>query len=212
MKRHSRHGADAASVLTVTEPAPQYRTKTEVVSSEDEPLILVDGDDRAIGFLDKSACHDGDGVLHRAFSLFVFNAHGQLLVQRRASNKRLWPGYWSNSCCSHPRRNEDMALAVARRLQQELSLQLQLEFLYKFEYHARFGDVGSEHELCWVYAGRSDAAPVVNTTEIDAWRWLDAATLDRQLADPATPFTPWFKLEWQRIKHAYPHYLQVAAR
>ena len=78
----------------------------KVVSSESEELILVDADDNPLGTLSKAACHDGDGVLHRAFSLFVFNEAGELLLQRRSAEKRLWPMYWSNSCCSHPRAGE----------------------------------------------------------------------------------------------------------
>jgi len=94
---------------------PAARTKHEVVSSDAERLIRVNSDDEPIGFLDKSACHDGAGLLHRAFSLFVQNGSGELLLQRRHASKRLWPGYWSNTCCSHPRAGEDMDEAVARR-------------------------------------------------------------------------------------------------
>jgi len=178
---------------------PEPLTKTDVVSSEDEPLILVDAEDRPVGELSKSACHDGGGVLHRAFSLFIFDPQGRLLLQRRAPGKRLWPGYWSNSCCSHPRVGEDMPLAIERRLNEELGLKVPLEYLYKFEYTATFEDLGTEHELCWVYVGRTDAEPVINTTEIMAWRWIDAADLDRELAEQPDAFTPWLKLEWQRL-------------
>ncbi|MFW6093307.1 MAG: isopentenyl-diphosphate Delta-isomerase, partial [Pseudomonadota bacterium] len=128
-------------------------TKTETVSSENEPLILVNSDDVEVGQLDKAACHDGSGVLHRAFSLFIFNPAGELLMQRRAPGKRLWPAFWSNSCCSHPRAGEAMDEAVARRLREELSLQAALRFVYKFEYVAHYQDLGTEHELCWVYVG-----------------------------------------------------------
>ena len=100
----------------------------EVVSSEREELILVDDQDREIGFQSKADCHDRDGLLHRAFSLFVFNREGEVLLQRRAANKRLWPLYWSNSCCSHPRRGEEMEEAVHRRLYQELRIRSELEF------------------------------------------------------------------------------------
>lgn len=175
-------------------------TRSQIVSSELEPLILVDSDDRPVGQLDKAACHDGDGVLHRAFSLFVFDGAGRLLMQQRASGKRLWPGYWSNSCCSHPRAGETMTAAVARRLEQELGLTATLHYVYKFEYTARYRDQGTEHELCWVYVGRSDRQPVVNSTEIDDWRWIAPADLDAELASHDERFTPWFKLEWQRLK------------
>lgn len=175
-------------------------TKSDIVSSEREPLILVDGDDREIGHLDKSACHDGSGVLHRAFSLFVFNPSRQLLIQQRAADKRLWPSYWSNSCCSHPRAGEDMATAVARRLQQELGLAADLRYVYKFEYEARYGKVGTEHELCWVYVGRTSDQPVINTTEISSWRWVAPLELTDQLVRRGEQFTPWFKMEWSRLR------------
>jgi isopentenyl-diphosphate delta-isomerase len=79
------------------------------VSSESEELILVDRDDNEIGYISKADAHDGAGVLHRAFSLFLFNDAGELLLQQRAHEKRLWGGYWSNSCCSHPRRGESLS-------------------------------------------------------------------------------------------------------
>jgi isopentenyl-diphosphate delta-isomerase len=181
----------------------QALARSEDVSSERESLILVDSDDRETGFLEKSACHDGPGVLHRAFSLFVFNRKGQLLIHRRAASKRLWPDYWSNSCCSHPRRNEQMADAVKRRLEQELGLQVALNFLYKFEYQADYQGIGTEHELCWVYAGRSDAEPVINSTEIRDWRWIDPAELGQALIQENNRFTPWFRMEWERIERDF---------
>lgn len=177
----------------------QALTRSDIVSSEREPLILVDSDDRELGALDKSACHDGGGVLHRAFSLFVFNARRELLIQRRAAGKRLWPSYWSNSCCSHPRAGEAMSQAIHRRLQQELGLAATLRFVYKFEYEARYADLGTEHELCWVYVGRSASEPVINTTEISAWRWIAPAELSEELAARGHTYTPWLKLEWARL-------------
>ena len=118
-----------------------------VVSDENEELILVDENDNEIGFLSKSSCHDGDGVLHRAFSIFIFNSSGELLVHRRSGEKRLWPDYWSNSCCSHPRRGESMNDAVNRRLFEELGMRSELHFLYKFGYYAPYDGIGSEREM-----------------------------------------------------------------
>ena len=122
-----------------------------IVSSEDEELILVDRDDNEIGHLSKALCHDRGGVLHRAFSLFLFNDSGELLLQKRGESKRLWPGFWSNSCCSHPRRGESMQTATLRRLSDELNIETSLEHVYQFCYTADFGDAGSENELCHVY-------------------------------------------------------------
>ncbi|MEZ5551848.1 MAG: isopentenyl-diphosphate Delta-isomerase [Pseudomonadales bacterium] len=188
-------------------PHNQSQTKDEIVSSEAEPLILVDSNDQETGFLDKSACHDGAGILHRAFSLFIFNPAGELLLQQRAAEKRLWPGYWSNSCCSHPRRGETMDLAVRRRLQQELGMAADLQFTYKFEYQARFADLGAEHELCWVYVGRSDQEPVINVTEISDWRWVDPARLSSAIAADPDSYTPWLIMEWERLNREFPERL-----
>ncbi|MGI9310845.1 MAG: isopentenyl-diphosphate delta-isomerase, partial [bacterium] len=103
-----------------------------------EVLIRVDSRDRAIGTADRADCHRGDGLLHRAFSIFVFNAAGEMLLQRRGARKLLWPGHWSNACCSHPRVGEDAAAAARQRLRQELGVEADLEFLYKFAYQARY--------------------------------------------------------------------------
>ena len=177
---------------------------SEVVSFETEELILVDDTDTEIGFASKAHCHDGNGLLHRAFSILVFNNQGQLLLQQRHKQKRLWGGYWSNSCCSHPRRGESMSEATERRLHEELGLGASLHYLYKFIYSAPFGDVGSERELCHVYAGISDESPNANDNEVQAWRYIDAASLDCELREKPDAFTPWFKQEWLEIKSTYP--------
>jgi len=167
----------------------------------DDFLILVDGNDREIGHAPKRRCHEGDGLLHRAFSVFLFDAQGRMLIQRRARQKPLWPGYWSNACCSHPRRGEDIAAAAQRRLGEELGLdRVPLTWLFRFEYAARYGEAGSERELCHVFFGRVDQPVEPNPEEIDGWRWRDVATLEREMADQPERFTPWFKLEWARIR------------
>jgi isopentenyl-diphosphate Delta-isomerase len=178
-------------------------TQHRVVSDDAELLILVDSNDEPIGTLDKAACHDGAGVLHRAFSLFVFNAAGELLLQRRHASKRLWPGYWSNSCCSHPRAHESMTEAVARRAEEELGIRAETRYVYKFEYAASFGDAGGEHELCWVYLGFSADRPSVNATEVQDWRWIGIDALDRELHERPDGYTPWLQLEWQQLRREY---------
>jgi isopentenyl-diphosphate delta-isomerase len=177
--------------------------KHEVVSSEDEELILVDDSDHVVGHLSKGACHDGAGVLHRAFSIFVFNRDGELLLQRRSSDKRLWPLFWSNSCCSHPRRGETMDQAVQRRLQQELGMASELEYLFTFRYQASYEDLGSEHEICWVYIGLSEDEPRPNPNEVAEHRWIKPVRLDDELEADPTRFTPWFQMEWPRVREAY---------
>jgi isopentenyl-diphosphate delta-isomerase len=181
--RDSRDGASAAAA-----------------AADSELLILVDEDDREVGYLNKIACHQGAGVLHRAFSLLIFNNKGELLLQQRAASKRLWPLYWSNTCCSHPRRFETMEVAIHRRLFEELGLHCPLQFLFRFRYQAQFDAAAAEQELCSVYAGRYNGPVRINPEEILAWRWISPEALQAELAKTgAEKFTPWFRLEWERI-------------
>jgi isopentenyl-diphosphate Delta-isomerase len=171
------------------------------IAPESEALILVDEADREVGHLDKVQCHQGQGVLHRAFSLLIFNGVGELLLQQRAASKRLWPLYWSNSCCSHPRRAETMEAAIDRRLHEELGLRCALHFLFKFQYQAQFDAAGAEQELCSVFIGRAAGPVRINRNEIHAFRWISPEDLQAELDDSgATRFTPWFVIEWERIR------------
>lgn len=170
------------------------------ISTDSESLILVDETDREVGHLSKALCHDGRGVLHRAFSLLIFNDSGELLLQQRSAAKRLWPLYWSGSCCSHPRREETLHTAIHRRLHQELGIRCDLTFLFKFQYQAQYGAAGAEHELCSVYIGSHDGPLHVDASEIAGWRWVAPAALQQEMAGPeASRFTPWFIMEWTRI-------------
>lgn len=178
-------------------PAPSVSE----MSADSDMLILVDGADREIGHLSKVSCHEGQGVLHRAFSLLVFNGRGELLIQRRARSKRLWPLHWSNSCCSHPRRAESLETATRRRLGEELGVSCPLTFLYKFRYQAQFDTTGAENEMCSVYVGRCMDEIRVNRDEIAEWRWIGPEALTAEMTGAAAEtFTPWFRLEWERIE------------
>lgn len=178
--------------------------QNEVVSSDAEHLILVDMDDKELGSNTKEICHDGDGILHRAFSLFVFNDRGELLLQQRSEQKRLWPLFWSNSCCSHPRLGETMSEATQRRIHQELGVSSNdLQYLYKFHYHAQFGNLGSEHELCSVFIGSTTDEVVANINEVSDWRFINASQLQEEVNESPESFTPWFKMEWQHLIQNY---------
>jgi isopentenyl-diphosphate delta-isomerase len=178
-----------------------------IVSSESEELILVDREDNEIGFLSKGECHDGAGVLHRAFSLFLFNDAGEVLLQQRSSHKRLWPDYWSNSCCSHPRRGESMQIATQRRLRDELNFATSLEHVYHFCYTADFGAAGAENELCHVYLGRAPENVQPNVSEIGSVKFVTATDFETELARFPERFTPWCKQEWSELRSRYPDQL-----
>lgn len=179
------------------------------VSFDDEPLICVDAADAIVGHNSKAICHDGDGILHRALSVFLFDGRGRVLLQQRSANKRLWPLWWANSCCSHPRKGEATAPAAARRLREELGVSAPLTFTHRFEYQARFADVGSEHELCHVFVAKSDAPIHAHQDEIAATAWWQPDALDTALREATAPFTPWLRLEWAALRRA--HWPHVAA-
>jgi isopentenyl-diphosphate delta-isomerase len=114
--------------------------------------------------------------------------------------KRLWPLYWSNSCCSHPRSDETLPAATQRRLYEELGINCALQFLFKFQYQAQFDATGAENELCSVFIGRCTDPIRINAAEIHAWRWVSPEALLAEMAgDGAEKFTPWFMIEWSRI-------------
>jgi isopentenyl-diphosphate delta-isomerase len=167
----------------------------------------VDDDDRDIGFCSKAECHEGAGLLHRAFSVFVFNSDGQILIQQRSAQKPLWPLFWSNSCCSHPRQSETVEDAAHRRVLEELNLRCELQFLYKFKYHASYLDLGSEREFCRVFAGYTnkpgDSGVMAHPEEIADWRFVEPDTLSGEIETDSDRFSPWLKLEWQRIENDF---------
>lgn len=170
------------------------------VSFHDEPLILVDEQDNIRGHLDKAACHEGEGILHRAFSIFLFDENGRLLLQQRSADKPLWGGYWSNTVCSHPRKGESYETATKRRLADELGIQADLVYLFRFQYQATFRDVGSENEVCSVFIGRFNGPLNANETEVSAVRWMDPDELDEWIRMEPDELTPWFRMEWERIR------------
>ncbi len=184
----------------MTDAEPGVRVSGTEAAADADALILVDEADREVGHMSKARCHEGRGTLHRAFSLLLFNQDGDLLLQQRAASKRLWPLYWSNSVCSHPRRAESMEAATRRRLQEELGVRCPLQFLYKFQYQAQFDAAGAEHELCSVFIGRCTDSVRPDRHEILDWRWVAPEALQAELAGSgADRFTPWFRLEWARV-------------
>jgi isopentenyl-diphosphate delta-isomerase len=188
-------------------PQQSYRTldrvRAETVSFDDEHLILVDRSDRVTGYDSKVNAHAGSGLLHRAFSIFLFDGPDWVLLQQRSINKPLWPSYWANSCCSHPRRGESCDEAVHRRMEEELGASTALTRLYRFEYQAHYLDRGAEHELCTVYAGRysRDRMLNTNTEEIQTWGWFTRTQVNAWIAAQPADFAPWFLLEWKHIQH-----------
>lgn len=174
----------------------------------EELLILVNEHDQILGYDSKETCHVGEGKLHRAFSLFLFNDRGQLLLQKRSAQKALWPLFWSNSVCSHPRQGEGYEEAILRRVKEELGFETSLQYLFKFPYQAAFKSVGSENELCSVYIGKINGQTIqADPDEIAEWKYIDIEELNNDLVHHSEQYTPWFKIEWARIQKRY--YLEI---
>jgi isopentenyl-diphosphate delta-isomerase len=174
--------------------------RPEAIKTADDTLILVDENDNEIGACEKTDCHLGQGKLHRAFSVFLFDPEGRVLIQQRHPDKMLWGGYWANSCCSHPRLGETTEIAAHRRIMEELGVTCELTYLYKFVYHAEFGEAGSEYENCWVFAGHFDGSLNINAAEISATRFISPAELTAEIETNNNNYSPWLKLEWERIR------------
>lgn len=173
---------------------------SQVVSFDDELLIVVNEANEVLDYRSKADCHADEGILHRAFSVFIFDGVGRLLLQQRSATKDLWPLYWSNSCCSHPRKGEVEMDAAGRRLREELDIAAKLQSLFTFQYHARFQDRGSEREVCEVFLGHSSDPVHGNENEIAAWKWMDVAEFEKDLIRNPGHYTPWLKLEWQKMR------------
>jgi len=167
-----------------------------------ESLILVDSHDRELGVGEKVSTHVGAGQLHRALSVFIFNSSGQMLLQRRAAGKMLWPSFWTNTCCSHPRPGEPLLDAAHRRLREEMGFDCPLQEAFHFEYHASFENVGSENELDHVFLGRYDGKVSADPQEASEWKWVDLPSLLEEVRRHPENYTPWFKIALDRVVEA----------
>lgn len=156
-------------------------------------VILVDAEDNPVGTMEKMEAHE-KGLLHRAFSVLIFNSKGELLLQKRASSKYHSGGLWTNTCCSHPAPNETVAVAAKRRLKEEMGIDLQPVFAYKFTYKAPLDQNLIEHEVDHVFTATFDGVPQVNTHEVEDWKFVEISQLLHDIQAHPDRYTPWFKL------------------
>ena len=168
--------------------------------SEGDDLILVDEHDNPVGYAPKLATHENGGRLHRAFSIFIFNSAGDLLLQQRASGKYHFGGLWTNTCCSHPRRGETTIDAAHQRLRHELGFDTELTEKLSFVYRAADPASGlTEHEFDHVFVGRFDGVPTPNPEEVGDWKWVRPDELLADIKAHPASYTPWFKLVVERV-------------
>jgi len=168
-----------------------------------ENVILVDTQDKEIGTMPKLEAHL-EGLLHRAFSIFIFNSQGELLLQQRALDKYHSGGKWTNTCCSHPRPGEDTLTAANRRLREEMGMNAELSHAFSFTYQADLLDGLTENEFDHVYFGISDDAPVMNPEEVADYKYLDMSTLSNDIENCPDDYTAWLKICFNRVMDKYP--------
>lgn len=165
-----------------------------------EKVVLVTPENREIGLMDKMEAHRL-GLLHRAFSVFLFNFRGEMLLQKRAATKYHSPGQWTNAVCSHPRQGETFAEAAARRLKEELGITTDLSEKFHFVYKAKVGQDLWEHELDYVFTGIFEEEFHLNPQEVSEVRYLSLAKLEREMEENPSEFTEWFKIILNEYRH-----------
>ena len=165
-----------------------------------EEVILVDEQDNPIGLMEKQAAHVTPH-LHRAFSIFIFNTKGELLLQQRALSKYHSPGLWTNTCCSHPRDGETLVEATSRRLWEEMGMTCEMHEVYTFIYKASVGQGLTEHEFDHVWIGQSDEEPNVNRDEVESWKYMSLNDLKDDILLHPELYTEWFKITFEEMTH-----------
>jgi isopentenyl-diphosphate delta-isomerase len=159
-------------------------------------VILVDEKDNPIGTEEKLKAHL-DGKLHRCFSIFIFNSKGELMLQKRAQNKYHSGGLWTNTCCSHPRPNEDIKKEAEDRLKEEMGVECDLQEVFSMPYKAKVisqkGDL-TEYEYDHVFIGTFDGQADINPEEAEDWKWIDIDVLKQDMKNNPNKYTPWILL------------------
>jgi len=164
-----------------------------------EEVILVDREDKPLGLMEKMEAHR-KGLLHRAFSVFIFNLNNELMLQQRALGKYHSPGLWSNTCCSHPRDGEAVLEAGHRRLKEEMGFDCQLEKTIDFIYYAELDKGMIEHEFDHVLVGRFDGFPEINPQEVHSWKWIKLEDLSEDMEKNPEHYTVWFRIIFNKVK------------
>ena len=158
-----------------------------------EYLILVDETDKQVGKMEKLLVHEL-GLLHRAFSVFIFNSKDELLLQQRAVEKYHSGGLWTNTCCSHPQSGEEISFAIERRLQEEMGMKCSTNFAFSFIYKIKFENGLTEHEYDHVYFGFSDNLPFPEKSEVKNWKYMNFESIEMDILSCPKNFTEWMKI------------------
>lgn len=165
---------------------------------KEELVILVDENDRQVGLMPKMEAHE-KALLHRAFSVFVFNDQNQLMIQRRAAHKYHSPGLWTNTCCSHQREGETNIEAGKRRLMEEMGFTTSLTENISFIYKAPFDNGLTEHEYDYILLGDYNDEPNINPDEVSEWKWMSLEDIEKDMKVHPEHYTEWFKIVFDKF-------------
>ncbi|MFN0202235.1 MAG: isopentenyl-diphosphate Delta-isomerase [Bacteroidia bacterium] len=180
---------------------PNHTTPTP--TQVQELVVLVDENDHEIGFMEKMEAHE-KAVLHRAFSLFVFNSKGEMLLQQRAYHKYHSGGLWTNACCSHPRPNEKVEAAAARRIQEEMGISCEeINYAFSFVYKAALDKNLTEHELDHVLIAYYEDVCKINKEEVADFQYVSIEQIRKDLLECPQNYTAWFKIIFERVVTYY---------
>lgn len=172
-------------------------------------VILVDENDNPIGTMPKMEAHE-KAMLHRAFSVFILNANDEVLLQQRANDKYHSAGLWTNTCCSHPHPGEDTLGAARRRLKEEMGMEADLQFVFKFMYKAPFDNLLTEHEIDHVFIGKTDQLPVINPEEVASYKYMKPEEIKLDMEQNPQLYTVWFRIIFNEFyKEIFTHKLAV---
>jgi len=164
-----------------------------------EKVILVDKSDKPLGLMEKMEAHI-KGEMHRAFSVFIFNDKGEMMLQQRALSKYHSPGLWTNTCCSHPRQGEETSEAAHRRMIEEMGFDCEFDEAFTFIYKADVGLGLTEHEFDHVFIGRSDKTPNINPEEVNDWKFMSIENIIEDIAKSPDSYTVWFKIAFKELQ------------
>lgn len=165
---------------------------------KEKQVILVDENDVPRGIMEKMEAHK-KGKLHRAFSVFVFNSKGEMLLQKRAINKYHSGGLWTNTCCSHPQPEEDLLEAAQKRLHEEMGFSCSLDKVFHFIYKAKLDNELTEHELDHVFIGQFDGEPKINALEVTEWKYMSVKEVEESIELYPEHYAAWFKIAFTRV-------------
>lgn len=176
----------------------------------EEFVILVDENDNQIGLEEKVKCHLPNGKLHRAFTALLFDPSGRLLLTQRSSSKMLWPGDWDGTVASHPRESETYESSAERRMPEEVGIPCKMDYLFKFEYHVPYKDVGSENEICGTLMGIIDADAKFSLVEdeISEIKWITPENLLEEIQKNPKIYCPWMLIALYLIPESNPKMLE----